>query len=186
MTSQIYFCGALLWGSQGITRVVLNRFGRIPFLGFDRVGDWPNVWTTGIWTHWNGFGFDFWPRPNKGKFEATGAAGFKASYVVSFTVPYNGGLDPAGTRRKFVSLKFGNAGYGIPKVKAGSGRIWHSLFSTCQSNMMAGVMTSLVMSYLRIEPTVTLDSDSRFPRHLRTYDDDDKNWKERTETTCSG
>jgi hypothetical protein len=39
--------------------VVLNRFGRIPFLGFDRVGDWPNVWTTGIWTHWNGFGFDF-------------------------------------------------------------------------------------------------------------------------------
>jgi hypothetical protein len=44
---------------------------------------------------------------NKGKFEATGAAGFKASYVVSFTVPYNGGLDPAGTRRKFVSLKFG-------------------------------------------------------------------------------
>ena len=80
-------------------------------------------------------------------------------------VPYNGGLDPAGTRRKFVSLKFGNAGYGIPKVKDGSGRIWHSLFSTCQSNMMAGVMTSLVMSYLRIEPTVTLDSDSRFPRY---------------------
>jgi hypothetical protein len=24
-----------------------------------------------------------------------------ASYVVSFTVPYNGGLNPAGTRRKF-------------------------------------------------------------------------------------
>ena len=77
MTSQIYFCGALLWGYPGITRVVLNRFGRIPFLGFDRVGDWPDVWTTGIWTHWNGFGFDFWPRPNIGKFEATGAAGFK-------------------------------------------------------------------------------------------------------------
>ena len=32
-------------------------------------------------------------------------------------VPYNGGLNSAGTRRKFVSLKFGNAGYGIPKVK---------------------------------------------------------------------
>ena len=80
-------------------------------------------------------------------------------------VPYNGGLNPAGTRRKFVSLKFGNAGYGIPKVKDGSGRIWHSLFSTCQSNMMARVMTSLVMSYLRIEPTVTLDSDSRFSRY---------------------
>ena len=46
-------------------------------------------------------GLTFWPRPNKGKFEATGAAGFKASYVVSFTVPYNGGLNPAGTRRKF-------------------------------------------------------------------------------------
>ena len=78
-----------LWGPPvgipGITEVVLNRFGRIPFLGFDRVGDWPDVWTTGIWTHWNGFGFDFWPRPNKGKFEATGAAGFKASYVGSFT-----------------------------------------------------------------------------------------------------
>jgi hypothetical protein len=25
----------------------------------------------------------------------------EASYVVSFTVPYNGGLNPAGTRRKF-------------------------------------------------------------------------------------
>jgi hypothetical protein len=30
-------------------------------------------------------GLTFWPWPNKGKFEATGAAGFKASYVVSFT-----------------------------------------------------------------------------------------------------
>ena len=79
-----------------------------------------------------------------------------ASYVVAFTVPYNGGLDPAGTRRKFVSLKFGNAGYGIPKVKDGSGRIWHSLFWTCQSNMMARV--DVVMSYLRVEPTVTLGS----------------------------
>ena len=38
--------------------MVLNRFGRIPFLGFDRVGDWPNVWTTGIRTDRNGFGFD--------------------------------------------------------------------------------------------------------------------------------
>ena len=38
--------------------MVLNRFGRIPFLGFDRAGDWPNVWTTGIRTDWNGFGFD--------------------------------------------------------------------------------------------------------------------------------
>ena len=51
-----------LWGPPvgipGITRVVLNRFGRIPFLGFDRVGDWPNVWTTEIRTDRNGFGFD--------------------------------------------------------------------------------------------------------------------------------
>ena len=55
--------------------------------------------------------------------------------------------------------------------------------------MMARVMTSFVMAYLRIEPTVTLGSDSRFSRyalfmfalgsdsrfsrHLRTYDDDE-------------
>ena len=58
VASQINFCGVLLWGSRGITRVVLNRFGRIPFLGFDRVGDWPNVCTTGIRTDRNGFGFD--------------------------------------------------------------------------------------------------------------------------------
>ena len=38
--------------------MVLNRFGRITFLGFDQVGDWPNVWTTEIRTDRNGFGFD--------------------------------------------------------------------------------------------------------------------------------
>ena len=37
--------------------MVLNRFRRIPFLGFDRVGDWPNVRTTGNGTDWNGLGF---------------------------------------------------------------------------------------------------------------------------------
>ena len=68
-------------------------------------------------------GLTFWPRPNKGKFEATGAAGFKASYVVSFTVPYNGGLDPAGTSTKFVSLKFG---YQFWDSKS-QGQIWTDL-----------------------------------------------------------
>ena len=36
----------------------MNRFGRIPLLGFDRIGDWPDVRTTGIGTDRNGFGFD--------------------------------------------------------------------------------------------------------------------------------
>jgi hypothetical protein len=43
--------------------------------------------------------------------------------VVSFTVPYNGGLDPAGTSTKFVSLKFG---YQFWDFKS-QGQIWTDL-----------------------------------------------------------
>ena len=123
--------------------MVLNRFGRIPFLGFDRVGDWPNVWTTEIRTDRNGFGFDLIGLGQiKANLKQLALPGLRLLMWFRLPVPYNGGLDPAGTRRKFVSLKSGNAGYGIPKVKDGSGRIWHSLLWTCQSNMMARVMTS--------------------------------------------
>ena len=43
--------------------------------------------------------------------------------MVSFTVPYNGGLDPAGTSTKFVSLKFG---YQFWDSKS-QGQIWTDL-----------------------------------------------------------
>ena len=52
-----------LWGPPvgipGDNRGGLEPIRANSLLGFDRVGDGPNVWTTGIWTHWNGFGFDF-------------------------------------------------------------------------------------------------------------------------------
>ena len=48
-------------GTEGIPED--NKGGLEPIranslFGFDRVGDWPNVWTTGIRTDRNGFGFD--------------------------------------------------------------------------------------------------------------------------------
>ena len=86
--------------------MVLNRFGRIPFLGFDRVGDWPNVWTTEIRTDRNGFGFDLIGLGQiKANLKQLALPGLRLLMGFRLPVPYNGGLDPAGTRRKFVSLK---------------------------------------------------------------------------------
>ena len=41
----------------------------------------------------------------------------RVPYVVSFTVPYNGDLDPAGTSTKFVSLKLGIPVLGFQKSR---------------------------------------------------------------------
>ena len=86
--------------------MVLNRFGRIPFLGFDRVGDWPNVGTTEIRTDRNGFGFDLVGLGQiKANLKQLALPGLRLLMWFRLPVPYNGGLDPAGTRGKFVSLK---------------------------------------------------------------------------------
>ena len=109
--------------------MVLNRFGRIPFLGFDRVGDWPNVWTTEIRTDRDGFGFDLIGLGQiKANLKQLALPGLRFLMWFRSTVPYNGGLDPAGTRRKFVSLKLGIPVLGFQKSRTdldGSGiRFW--------------------------------------------------------------
>ena len=75
--------------------------------------------------------------------------------MVSFTVPYNGGLDPAGTSTKFVSLKFGIPVLGFQKSRTdldGSGIrfLGNSPGIQCWRVLPVG--------YLRVKPTAALSS----------------------------
>ena len=73
------------------------------------------------------------------------------------TVPYNGGLDPAGTRRKFVSLKLECRQSAFKSQGQIGTHLAFTFLGPVNQTMMPRVMTSST-SYLRVEATASISS----------------------------
>ena len=72
------------------------------------------------------------------------------------TVPYNGGLDPAGTRRKFVSLKLECRQSAFKKSRTDQDASGMHFFGEQSKHSM--VARVLPVGYLRVKPTAALSS----------------------------